>query len=205
MPRPFPLEALISILENSAVESFRRVSQVKKWLVQHEGDRKLLKRAANHRGHQLRTVPWYLARLRPPVALIEGILQLAPNTVKSKCRDGYLPLTLHAACHKKASYGIIKLLLDAYPKAAKVLNCKKEFPLHLALKLEAPSAVIKILLEACPKGPYKLNKNRISALHMACKRRSTDVFLTKQHYDRTVVVQKDINQLYRGKENNDLH
>jgi len=151
------------------------ISDVEQWLEDNEGDYYLLRRAANYIGRDSCTVVWHLVCLRPEVTIIKRILQIAPDTIKLKCGNGDFPLPLHAACHYCASYDVIKLLLDAYPEAAKVQNYRLDLPLHLALTLKAPSDAIKILLEAYPEGPKIQNMDGILPLHFACERSTTDV------------------------------
>ncbi len=85
----------------------------------------------------------------------------------------YLPPPLHAACWYKASYDVIKILLDAYPsEAAQVQNCNFNLPLHQAAvysDAEAEPNVIKILLEAFLKGTKAQNKAGSLPLHFVCE------------------------------------
>jgi len=140
-------KGLIAILERDSAT----LVEIKQWLIEHKGDSDLLGRAANQRGDNDRTVLWYLVGLNPTIALVKRILQLAPDTIKLRCSTDS-PLPLHAAIEAQASYGVIKLLLNAYPEAARVQDAFLKLPLHLALKSKNNFSIIKILLEVYPEG-----------------------------------------------------
>ena len=155
------------------------------WLLEHEGDSDLLKRAANQVGKRVIkrrdeyhkydcTVLWYAVCLRPQVAFIKRILQLAPDTIKSKC-SLQLPLPLHAAYTYCASFQVIKLLLDTYPEAATVQNNRLELPLHLAVRSKSKYDVIKILFEAYPEGAKVQTGDGSLPLHYACEVQVSDI------------------------------
>ncbi len=106
-------------------------ADAEQWWLEHEGDCDLLRRAANQRDKYDFTVLWYLVRLRPQIAFVRRILQLAPDIIKVKLFECSLPLTLplplHAAIKYHAPYDVIKLLLDTYPEAVTVKNDKLLF------------------------------------------------------------------------------
>jgi len=69
---------------------------------------------------------------------------------------GWLPL--HLACHKDASPGAIRVLLEYYPEAAKIGGklCGS-LPLHLATRNGCDSEILKMLFEAYPGALDKKN------------------------------------------------
>jgi len=156
------------------------ISDVEQWLEDNEGDYYLLRRAANYIGRDSCTVVWHLVCLRPEVTIIKRILQIAPDTIKLKCGNGDFPLPLHAACHYCASYDVIKLLLDAYPEAAKVQNYRLDLPLHLALTLKVDPNLVWLLLKAFPNGATIQNEDGILPLHMWCTELNQHVLMGRE-------------------------
>jgi ankyrin repeat protein len=172
------VRGLIEILEEAYYET-QNSFNAEQWLLKHEGDNDLLKIAANQKGIDDCTVLWYAVCISHKVAFIQRILQLAPDTIKSKCRKYKLPLPLHAAIRFHAPYDVIKLLLDTYPEAVTVKNFRFELPLHLAVRSNLPPAlhallnyhapydVIKLLLDTYPEAATVKNFSVELPLHLA--------------------------------------
>lgn len=70
-------------------------------------------------------------------------------------RLGSFPL--HAALYMDHSFLVVNAVLQAYPRAASLVDGRGALPVHIALKLGAPDAVVVALLRAFPdaaKMPY---------------------------------------------------
>jgi ankyrin repeat protein len=63
----------------------------------------------------------------------------------------YGELPLHFAIEEKASHDVIKLLLEAYPKATQVKSRQGWLPLHYALRYKAADITTKMILQAFPR------------------------------------------------------
>jgi ankyrin repeat protein len=59
---------------------------------------------------------------------------------------------LHDAAKYRASLGVVRLLLDAYPEALYVQNQYGNLPLHCATAYQAPSDVVQLLLKVSTLG-----------------------------------------------------
>ncbi len=117
-PSDHNVRELIEMLKKSFRCEPKTCADAERWLLEHEGDNDLLKRAAIQRGSYFNSsVLWYAVCCSPQVAFIKRILQLAPDTIKRCCSFDTIsptpPLPLHAAIEYRASYEVIKLLLDA--------------------------------------------------------------------------------------------
>jgi ankyrin repeat protein len=94
--------------------------------------------------------------------------------VKEKTKNGIIPLhdgmrhktpaeatPLHYGMIHKAPVEVIKLLVEAYPKAVKEKDKYGNTPLHYGMIHKAPAEAIKLLVEACPEAvKVKDNEHR---------------------------------------------
>jgi hypothetical protein len=92
-------------------------------------------------------------------------LKVHPNAVKTKDKNGRLPL--HVALLVNASPNVISMLFQAYPEAVKEKDDNEDFPLHLALSNQAPPEIVKMIFQAYEKAAKENNDNGDSPLHHA--------------------------------------
>jgi hypothetical protein len=132
---------------------------------------------------------------KPPVKVVERLLQLFPICVLQPDHHGRFPL--HEACRAGASSELIQLLADQYPRAVSRQDCDGRLPLHYAVASSISKfmeeegdgiRVLQILLLASPCSillpdttfraetpvdiTYRLEHQRWSKLHPLKKRSS---------------------------------
>jgi len=153
------------------------ISEVNTWINENIGDPVLLQKAANYRDGNNNTPLHFILAARPPIDLVDKLLQLAPSTVQDK--NNYQLTPLHVACHYYASLDVIQKLLDVYPKAAAVAEMKGSLPIHIACTRNCSFNVIKVLLQAYPEAVQiqdhcgkklveVMDHNGMLLLHHAC-------------------------------------
>lgn len=77
-------------------------------------------------------------------------------------------MPLHVAIENGASEGIVRMLFEAYPDAAKaVIGCRRELALHAALKGQASESIIRMLFDSHPIAVKKKTKMGRLPLHLA--------------------------------------
>jgi ankyrin repeat protein len=104
------------------------------------------------------------------IDLIRVLVEMTPETLRVKDRQGRLPLhTLLYNSAKAVSIDVIKLLL-VYPDGAKEKDKSGMLPLHLCCDNGQPFEVIKFLLELYPEGTKVVDKHGDLPLHIVCRR-----------------------------------
>ncbi len=109
-----PKKLYILCLEVEGSTESREASMIKiqHWLSKNKKNQNLLKKAANYRGKFYQTPLHLIVAARPPLDLVENLLQLGQDTVKLQAIDGRLPL--HFACIKPSA-SVVLILLQVYP------------------------------------------------------------------------------------------
>jgi ankyrin repeat protein len=145
-----------------------------KWFHKNRENRELLKESVNFKDESNNTILHQLVPINPPSALVESIIQVAPDTVEVQNNRGYLPL--HEACWSKASPNVVAMLIQSYPKATEVKDEEGMLPLHLAcLKCGSPD-VIRILLQAYPRAAEAQDNSGSLPIHyLPCSEGSHNV------------------------------
>uniref|UniRef100_A0A7S4J4N8 Ion transport domain-containing protein n=1 Tax=Odontella aurita TaxID=265563 RepID=A0A7S4J4N8_9STRA len=134
-----------------------------------DDDDALQRRAAEQLG-EFDTTPLHLAcRNRPPVDVLEMLLNAAPDTVRWVDSFGWLPL--HYACANGASDDVLRLLTEAYPEGTTSVDRRGRTPLHFALGntvgRPATSDTVRLLGGADGAGRSS-DENGMLPLHYAC-------------------------------------
>mmetsp|Transcript_7558 Transcript_7558/g.10973 ORF Transcript_7558/g.10973 Transcript_7558/m.10973 type:complete len:398 (+) Transcript_7558:103-1296(+) len=97
----------------------------------------------------------------PSPDLLKTFIKIAPESVKLQDSNGLLPL--HYACRYKPSLDIVWMLLEAYPRGAKMRDNYGNLPLsirddndmlclHHACHTGAPTKLLQLLVESYPEG-----------------------------------------------------
>jgi hypothetical protein len=100
------------------------------WLDKNENNQNLLREAASYRDTHKATSLHILARAKPPLAVVEQVINLAPGSLKLQDEDGRLPL--HYASKYGASPDVINLLLDSFPESINIKDNAGSCPLKYA-------------------------------------------------------------------------
>ena len=90
-----------------------------------------------------------LAKLQPPTAVMDAVLEAYPEGAQTVDFSSILPI--HLACRGQASTGVISCLIDAYPNGVRVKEKKGMLPLHCAVWGGASEEVINLLINAYPQ------------------------------------------------------
>lgn len=143
------------------------LDEVQRWLKENEGYTTLLRMSANYYNHNDNRAPLhYIVSARPPLYLVERLLQLAPGAAKVQDRwEKSLPL--HIACLHGASPEVVRVLLEAYPEAAAVRDKEGRIPLFITCNNKASPDVVKVLVEVYPQAAEVHDKHGNLALHHA--------------------------------------
>ena len=88
----------------------------------------------------------------PPIDVVEALIELNDQALKTKGNLGYLPL--HVACAHSASIELIQLLHSHYPDAAKITDDDESvLPLHIAcITGNTEEEIFMCLLTSYPEG-----------------------------------------------------
>jgi hypothetical protein len=94
--------------------------------------------------------PWYTQSIPINVELVRVLLEMDPDCVKEKDKDGFLPL--HTACNVNAPLSVIKLLVDIYPEGVKEKCLYGRLPIHNACENNCSINVLSFLIKTYPDG-----------------------------------------------------
>ena len=75
---------------------------------------------------------------------------------------------LHCGCAGKASFEVIKVLVETYPDALKIVDTNGDLPLHHACWNDASLDVMGILIEVYPHALKIFGQNQSLPLHWMC-------------------------------------
>lgn len=113
-----------------------------------------------------RTALHSACRYRAPVGLVQVLLEAYPVAATSPDpHNGSLPI--HLACHHKASYRVLKLLLTHSPGTSKAVDCRGRLPLHHAVLAKAHYAIVELLVEVDPDAVLAQDKDHQTPLDLA--------------------------------------
>lgn len=98
----------------------------------------------------------YALERRPPVEVVETLIEASPESVGIKVQPGGA-LPLHTACTWHASPSVVNVLLEAEPAACQVPDELGNVPLHSACFSGATAPVVDALLATYPKATLTRN------------------------------------------------
>jgi len=129
----------------------------------------------------------YAARYSESVEMIRFLLQANPAATKVRGEGNLVPLQNALFNESEYRVAIVKVLLDADPSAASVLNSDGDTVFHLAINQECRVDLLQHLLAAYPQGLKVQNDIGYLPLHAAClmkdmPRSLENVELLLQHY-----------------------
>lgn len=100
----------------------------------------------------------------------------ANDHASATAKPNYSWLPLHLGAMSGAPVSTMKLVLDAYPEAARKRDSlDQSTPLHLCIRRETNEAVLQLLLDAYPEGAEVLASNNELPLHKAIAQASPSV------------------------------
>jgi hypothetical protein len=100
------------------------------WFDKNENNENLLTKAASYQDIHKATSLHILVGAKAPLALVERIINLAPDSLKVQDEEGRLPL--HYASKYGASPNVINLLVDSFPEGINIRDNAGNCPLNYA-------------------------------------------------------------------------
>jgi hypothetical protein len=94
--------------------------------------------------------------LRPPLALVQALVNTYPKSVST--REKFAMLPLHVACAFRADVSVISFLITSNPSALKTVDAWGRFPLHVAAVAGTTLQTLHVLLEAYPQATQHVDK-----------------------------------------------
>lgn len=100
------------------------------WFDKNENNQNLRTKAASYQDIHKATSLHILVGAKAPLALVERIINLAPDSLKVQDEEGRLPL--HYASKYGASPNVINLLVDSFPEGINIRDNAGNCPLNYA-------------------------------------------------------------------------
>jgi ankyrin repeat protein len=139
---------------------------IRQWVRHHKDEKGFVKQATEIRGLYNRTPLHWVLRERPPMDVVELLLNSAPETLRMKDDHGWLPL--HLACFKGASLEVVKLLIEDYPESTMVRDDAGWLPIHVACCHVSSLDVVQLLIQTFPEGLTVQDHSGWLPIHRAC-------------------------------------
>lgn len=148
--------------------------EVELWMEKHMANQEIIRAAANYKSGDNNTPLHRIVQptnYPPPLALVEKLVRLAPDSIQIRNKDGNLPL--HIACkssRKDLPSDVVRLLLQAYPGGAQVKATHyAQLPLHLACRGSVSHQLVSDLVQIYPRATYVKDKTGSLPLHLAMR------------------------------------
>ena len=149
-------------------------TRIRDWLNNNQNPREAAAQYMNKRVNRNYTPLDTIVAARPPLDLVKTIIDLAPQTVKTK---SYGSLPLHVACQYGASVDVVEELLKF--GGADQTDFNGNLPLHYTCCAKYPDCldlkVITKVLEKYPEGSNQENFKKMIPIELALRSGSSDV------------------------------
>jgi hypothetical protein len=114
---------------------------------------------------------------RVALAVVQYLVKLWPESVKTTSNDGSLPLHNASCCmHKNNAQelAVVQYLVEQWPESVKTARNDGSLPLHAACMHKAPLAVVQYLVEQWPESVQRRNSEGETPLDILAARQERD-------------------------------
>jgi len=117
-----------------------------------------------------------------PLDVIQNFIEIAPEVLKMKTRDGQLPI--HYASQNEASLEVVQGLVNAHPESVKDTDNDGSLPLHVACIHKTSPDVLNFLIESYPEGMNQEDEDGDTPLDCLNKNGETplDCYLNEEEF-----------------------